>query len=307
MTTPPEWTTTLPAKARLFADDTYFAEGWQDAERLLGPSIEDYGRTHSYLLVKPEALLLGKLPTIRDWLSTNGWDVVAARPLRTNRHTLRGLWRYHWNAVTRQHKDVVDLLFAQSGSLFLLLRSGTAHAEPATQRLAAGKGPAKPAKRSAGELRALLGNHNAYLNFVHSPDEPADLFRELPVLFDATERARLLDTGLPSVEHVATDVPVRTDGVGADLHSATQHLVRRCQEIGAEELAADVLAASGDPDRWTNRWGELHERIAARDAVLANGFAFVVFATYLTVAELPGLVRHIQTIRSTSDREESRT
>ncbi|MEV6236556.1 nucleoside-diphosphate kinase [Lentzea sp. NPDC051838] len=301
MITPPAWSTALPAKATLFADDTYFVEGWQDGERLLGRDLEAYGRTHSYLLVKPEALLLGKLPAILGWLRANEWHVVAAREVRTNRHTLRRLWRYHWNAVTRQHKDVVDLLFAQSDSLFLLLRSATTHDEPATQRLAAGKGPAKPAKRSTGELRELLGNHNAYLNFVHSPDEPADLFRELAVLFDAAERALLLDAELPPVERVVTNVPVRTDGVGADLDSATRHLARHCGEI-----AADVLAAAADPASWTNRWGELHERIAARDALLANGFAFVVFATYLTTAELPGLVRHLRTVRTAADREESR-
>ena len=53
------------------------------------------------------------------------------------------------------------------------------------------KGPTDPDARVPGQLRHLLGRHTYLLNLVHTPDEPADVLRELAIYFDAAQRAAI--------------------------------------------------------------------------------------------------------------------
>ncbi|MGQ0838823.1 nucleoside-diphosphate kinase [Actinokineospora sp.] len=297
--TPPTWATCLPDKARLFTEDTYFAETWSDAEHLLGDRLRDYCTRHTFLVVKPEALLTGRLTGVLDWLEDDQWDVVAARRMPLCRHTLRGLWRYHWNAVTRQHKDVVDLLFRQSDSLVLLLRSTAADEDGATRRLAAGKGPANPDNRLAGQLRARLGAPNAYLNCVHSPDEAADFLRELGVLFAADTRTSLLRDDLPVMPRhqvVSTVRTVESTSCGLGLADAVRYLAARCGRSGGAAIAEEIRAAGADG--WDGDWRDVRSALSEVDPELAESFPFMVFATYLTTAEVPGRTRRLPTIRA---------
>src|SRR5690606_33266358 len=53
-----------------------------------------------------------------------------------------------------------------------------------------------PAQRQPGELRALLGHKSPMLALIHSPDEPADLVKEVAVLLPELERTSLFSTML---------------------------------------------------------------------------------------------------------------
>jgi nucleoside diphosphate kinase len=309
----PEYLTSLAGKWRAYLDDTYFIEAWEDAHRLLRADLPHYCRSHTSLLLKPEALRVGATSRILRWLREHDWIVVAARQVRPDRHTLRGLWWYHWNAFTRQHREVVDLLFSVSASVFLLLRQPNAASEAATYRLAEQKGPSEPQRRRPGQLRTLLGQHNTYLNFVHSPDEPADLFREISVLFEPAQRDRLLDNRLAPVSNsevlrLAADAVADVDSVsgvdgwsGCGLEDAAAELVRRCSVHGHRSadtrraIASAVQAArTGDHD---GDWRPLRDTLAALDPRLTRTFAFVVLATYLTRGEMPGRRRLVPTVQ----------
>lgn len=290
----PDWLTRMPDKRRLFAEDTYFVEAWQDALETV-PDVAGYCARHTYLLVKPEALGTGRLPRIVRWLADMGWQVTATRQLTASRHVLRGLWRYHWNAVTRQHKDVVDLLFGTGPCLFLLLRSATALGAPATEVFSGQKGPAKPERRSAGELRFELGQYNAYLNFVHSPDEPADLLRELAVLFPDEDRRALLATAdagqVPVVQPSYVDHPTWNT---LDFHEAARRIGG---VLGRRASLVDDAVAARDAGTWTGDWREIRAALDALDPAMTREPDFVVFASYLTSAEVAGRSRQIATVR----------
>jgi len=62
---------------------------------------------------------------------------------------------------------------------------------PAAVRMSTLKGPANPAEQSPRHLRSALGTINYIINGVHTPDEPADVVRELSVLLTAEQRARV--------------------------------------------------------------------------------------------------------------------
>ena len=61
---------------------------------------------------------------------------------------------------------------------------------PASVELTGLKGPTDPDARAPGQLRHLLGRYSYLLNLVHTPDEPADVLRELGAAEAAVERGR---------------------------------------------------------------------------------------------------------------------
>jgi hypothetical protein len=300
----PDWATGLPAKRTLFDEDTYYLECWDDLSELFtAAQLRTFCERTSFLLVKPEALLTGRLPAIVDWLHGRGWVVGASWQVPASRHVQRGLWRYHWNAVTSQHRAVVDLLFAACPALLLLVRPERELTISATAALAAEKGPSKPHRRRAGELRANLGAYNGYLNFVHSPDEPADLIRELGVLVPAAERIAMIeDLSRPdSVSVLLTDIeqPLCWDALSQS-HSAAR-LDELCAQYGAAGAKASellhVAVRLADSQHWDGDWRPLRTALAALDPAIPNDFAFAVFATYLTTPDAYGRIRRIPTIR----------
>ena len=262
--------TGLDAKRAAYAADTYFVEAYQDAVAVHGAGADEFARAHTGLLLKPEALAARKGGTTLGWLRSEGFDVVSARAVRLDRHTIRALWRYHWNAVTRDHKEVVDRLCGSAPSCYLLVRA------PA-EVLSARKGPARVARRAPGQLRRVLGDLNTLLNHVHSPDEPADFLRELAVLFDGPARRAVLAASPNDVARVVAEAEASVPRAEADLASTARRLRARA---GAGVDGLYEAAARGDTRTWSEIAGALGEA--------AESFDAAVLGTYLVRSEEPG-------------------
>ncbi|HEX8743230.1 MAG TPA: nucleoside-diphosphate kinase [Thermoleophilaceae bacterium] len=186
----------LPAKRALFAVDSYFRDAWEDACDRIGPGLDDFLRVHGLLLVKPDAVAGRRLDATLRWLAERDVAIVAAERCRLTRRTIRALWQYQWNLATRDRRDLADLLMPSVESLVLLLRprAGQPRGDvPFTLILNEMKGPADPEARAPRHLRHSLGNENYLLNFVHTTDEPADMVREIGVLFEPAARRRIYE------------------------------------------------------------------------------------------------------------------
>jgi nucleoside diphosphate kinase len=193
-------------KRALYGTDTYAIEGWGQFVATLSDPLA-FAKRHTYLLVKPEAVVSGQLDVISEWWTRNGFRAVAARSLQFNRWMVRALWGYHWNAVTEDHRCAVDGIMTSGRSGLIILRDITAAEVSASERLACQKGPADPARRSDGELRQLLGAEGGpLLNFVHSPDEPLDFVREMAVLLDGDTLTSLITTAVCVRDESAHDL-----------------------------------------------------------------------------------------------------
>jgi nucleoside diphosphate kinase len=203
-------------KLDLYATDTYFLESWEDLhtvrDQVRLPSISRLAA----LTLKPDAIV-GRmlLPTIA-WLAENDFVIVAAERFEFDRHLIRGIWQYSWNAASRGRKELVDLLLSATPSLFLALRGP----EEASLWLSRNKGPANPDDRRPGQLRSHLGAFSTLLNFVHTSDEPADFIRELGVYFPASRRRRIY----------------RSMGLG----SSTSEAVQLARQLETEYAAHDL-------------------------------------------------------------------
>ena len=62
---------------------------------------------------------------------------------------------------------------------------------PASVRLQMMKGPSFPERQTSDHLRHVLGSWSRLLKFVHTPDEPADIIREIGIFLPPEQRRDL--------------------------------------------------------------------------------------------------------------------
>lgn len=247
--------TELPDKTTLYAIDTYFREGWEDLVSVAGESAAELAFSHSLMVVKPDALVSGRLDVVLDWLPRLGFSVVASMSISICADQAKALWRYQWNCAPRIRKDAYMAMFEASQSLLLVVRSTRDLHVSAAKRLANLKGPADPALQRPDDLRAWLGNATHLLSFVHAADEPADLVRELAILLPPAQRmtvhARMRDGLALSAQDLRAEASRVRDGLPShslDVRKAlgrVEGALREATGIGmAEREAAAALCAS---------------------------------------------------------------
>ncbi|MGW3910028.1 hypothetical protein ACWEBX_00655 [Streptomyces sp. NPDC005070] len=137
-------------------------------------------------MFKPDAVVGRRVEPALAFLAGHGFEPLGALTVRVDARVCRELWRYQINAAPLAVIRAVDMIL-ESGPpcLFVALRdtrgperTGTTAAE----RLAELKGSSKNRSVDGGSLRGTLGCELMCLNFLHAPDDPADLIRELGVL-----------------------------------------------------------------------------------------------------------------------------
>ncbi|GAB2530498.1 nucleoside-diphosphate kinase [Nocardia heshunensis] len=241
-----------PSKAKVdaYLADTYVLETVDQATRL-GIDPENFAYEHSLLLLKPDAIVARAVEPTLTWLAENDFQVVDARRVVVDRHVARALWYFAWNIASPERRRLADLLVGISDVLVLVVR-GPAALLPTPVRLAEAKGATDPRKRQPGDLRYLLGRHNYLLNLVHSPDDPADVLRELAIYFDEPTRAEVFARALAGDdrrEHAAA--------LGRELYAETparsferaDAVARLCAELGAAATEAlDHSTSTAAPD-----------------------------------------------------------
>jgi nucleoside diphosphate kinase len=183
-----------PAKLERYARDIAFREAWTDLAACWGDEAEDILSKRAFVLFKPEAVLARYLEEATGELERHGFAPVLWRLVRLDRNLVRGIWRYELAEARLATLAAVDIVATAGVCLLVGLRDD--RPEPgryAAARLASLKGPARQAERRPGQIRYRLRNPALLLNFLHTPDEPADAVRELGVLFAADERLALFD------------------------------------------------------------------------------------------------------------------
>ncbi|MFD5818937.1 nucleoside-diphosphate kinase [Streptomyces sp. NPDC127038] len=184
-----------PDKQRLYGADTYYQESHGQLAELTG-DITGFAHRHALLLLKPDAVVARRLDAAADWLARQGFRIVGAAVTRLTRTMIRSLWYFQWNLATPYRRRLAALFLEDADALVLLVRPVHDLDVPASVELTRLKGPTDPDARRPGQLRHLLGRYSYLLNLVHTPDEPADVLRELAVHFDDGERDRLFGSAL---------------------------------------------------------------------------------------------------------------
>ncbi|MEU6683578.1 nucleoside-diphosphate kinase [Streptomyces sp. NPDC046832] len=241
-----------PRKRDLYRLDTYAREG---LELFGSPSERAWLHANTFVVLKPDALAGRRGPRVLDILEEEGWKPFAARPFAFDPVLTREIWRYQFNAASRQRIAVVDHLLGSGPSALVLLRDTRRAGSglPASVRLTAAKGAADPASAHGRDLRTRFGRVNGLFNFVHTPDEPADLVRELRLFTYRTGTAWLRAALTQSPPAEGQPCPARS--LVAELE----------QDVPLHDLAAE--ASLGRLAGRTDRWGALAREHRSRDAV----------------------------------------
>lgn len=229
--------TPQPEKVAAYRGDTYVAETVEQLARH-GVDPAAFATGHSMLLLKPDAIVARAVEPTLTWLRDNDYRVVAAEIVPVNRHLARALWYYAWNIASPERRRLADLLVQISDALVLVVTAPD-DPLPVPLRLARDKGPTDPRKRRPGELRHLLGRDNYLLNLVHTPDDPADVLRELAVYFPEQRRATVI-----------ASASARTSRAAAGDATATRETPRPVERARAlaEQLYARTPERSFDRD-----------------------------------------------------------
>ncbi|MGN2640631.1 hypothetical protein ACTD5D_31570 [Nocardia takedensis] len=219
--------TRLPRKAEVYARDPL-------ARTALSLVPDGHLFDLALVVVKPEALLTGRMTRVRRFLDRRQLTVVAHFDTELDAARSHQLWQYPWVKATTDRMRLHILLSQGLPSRCLLVRRVPGSGEiPLTTRLAVDKGSSDAAQRRPGQLRTELGMTNRMISFVHTSDEPADLLRDVYVL-GGEEALTLLGstTAQPDLvfEDLAGSEDLEADTLLAGLPSAGRERLRALLE-----------------------------------------------------------------------------
>jgi hypothetical protein len=218
------------------------------------------------LLLRPDAIAGGRAASIFPMLREHGILPTVVRAVRLRPpQTAAALWRYQANVATSERLRLLELIMASGPSVYVLVHDARPRtAAPATVHLTYLKGTAIVANRRQRHLRTLAGPPIAnILTYVHVSDDPADLLREMAVLFD-----RATVVGIFAELEACQDRTVEALALIGRLERAVP-----CGMLGkdADELLRNAIAQAvldhGRPDGAASeevllrrRWREIVER-----------------------------------------------
>lgn len=180
-------------KSALFQEDLYFRETWAECVAECGDGLCDALAPIALLCAKPDAVAGRRLRPILDYAIEHGFAPIGVAEYALTRHSMRHVWRYDWHVYPADRLSFSTVWVGASPSLMLVLEDRAPETGvPASVRLASLKGHALADKRRPGDMRTRLAPPNTVLNFVHVPDEPADIVREMGILLEHPQRIAIL-------------------------------------------------------------------------------------------------------------------
>jgi len=185
--------TMQPNKVMAYKDDFVPEEAWRVILEVFGSETRSFLYGHTFLLLKPELLARRLSWKALSFLADQGFAPIAQVPVPVSRNAAHHMWRFQWNAATTDRVVLTNMVNAKSDSLLVVLRDGNPGPVPASVKLWKLKGSAHAERRTEQHLRTVVRMHNRMLGFVHTPDEPADLVRELGILMDPVAMGLLLE------------------------------------------------------------------------------------------------------------------
>ncbi|KVW47260.1 nucleoside-diphosphate kinase [Burkholderia ubonensis] len=193
---------------------------------------------HAAMLLRPDAIVGRRAAAVFPALRAHGFIPVAVRCVALDSPRTSALWIYQSNVSTPERLRLMDRLMTSAPSVYVVLRDLRSRTmTPATVHATYIKGATVAAKRKRDHLRSLVGPPIAnLLSYIHMADDPADLVREMAVLFDAAEQAGIL-----------AEIDARQDRTGVALRMISQ-LEARLPDSGASAAGGSKADGIGGDD-----------------------------------------------------------
>ena len=185
--------TSLPSKINWFSVDPHFRFALNQFRDVFGIDLYKVTDSIAVLYIQPDGIAARRVERVCKFLKENDFSLLHARIARHTYHSVREEWRYQFNEMTVDRMAITDWKYRAGDVLHLVLWNEVSKAGvPASVRLQRLKGSSAPLKRKADQLRIAIDSPNGLLKLIHSPDEPADVLRELATFLAPTELSDLL-------------------------------------------------------------------------------------------------------------------
>lgn len=150
---------------------------------------------HKYglMLIKPEAILLGKTKSIFSVLQAYKFELVYFLSKKICPNCVSEMWKFSWINSSLERIFVNQKLLSTYDSLILILRAQTLGKKSACELLTDLKGSANALERKPYQIREKIKPINYILNYVHTSDTQYDFLRELGILLDLEELIHAFD------------------------------------------------------------------------------------------------------------------
>lgn len=168
----------IPGKNLSYRHDLDFIRGVEESQRVATWS----AAVHSFVLLKPESIIESRLDQILQWLEWKGYVVTQIIEVQLTSQSLRDLWKYQWNLFPAARVPIMEALYLSRRLPLIWVKQEDLADVPCAIQLASDKGLGSGQGSSRSSLRSQLGQRNLLLNYVHTPDEPADVLREASIL-----------------------------------------------------------------------------------------------------------------------------
>lgn len=177
----PLWMKVSKKKILLYSQDPYFREGYKIFESILGSQLNIFCKKHTYILIRPDAVVARKVDLIINELKKINFEPIYSRTLKINRHMSRAIWFYHLNAAPTERFSIIDFFFQDKECLFVIFKNDKC--TNASLELSRIKGSVDIKKRNNNHLRSKICAESNLLSFIHTPDDSCDVIREMMIFF----------------------------------------------------------------------------------------------------------------------------
>lgn len=284
--------TRVAPKRRAYEEDLYFREAWADWQEACGDPCLPALESAALLCAKPDAVVGRRLGAMLDYVVDHGFAPTGAFEFRLDRHSMREIWRHDWHVYPADRLVYCTQWYTGADVAMFVLRDERPLARvPGSVRLAQLKGNAIAAKRRPGELRTQLRPPNSVLNFVHVPDEPADILREIGIVFDRPRRLELLGAlagrgpreGAAVAGRVIAALEKRFPAHDLDFAASLARMRERGALSESESRQLARSAESGEKLSWARLCGYM-----GSESSLAERWDFISVASHLIPLEREG-------------------
>ena len=192
----PDFLSCFPEKLELYSTDFHFQKGWATLIELEKQGLFSTDRVWALgsVLFKVDSMLRGNAAHGIHFLEEHGFIIRAARVISLSSNLVTQFWKYSLGRLSHERIDLLKRLQSLSPSLYLLIEAPNKDSRlPCTLQVTEFKGQVVLSNRKRGTLRYAMGEpQSAFFNFVHTADEPADLVRELGLLFSDDDRQKVI-------------------------------------------------------------------------------------------------------------------
>ena len=202
----------------------------------------------SAMIVRPDAIAGKQSRNIFEILNSRGIFPCAVRRISVSEAQVEKLWRYQLNVATPERKELLKKIMGAGDSVYMLFRDTSArYMAPATVHLTYLKGTARIDSRKEGHLRTAAGPAVANIfSYLHISDDPADLIREMGLLFDAEGTRELFREALQCNNRLAQAKNIISSlealiPDGAFSKEVSQSGVTRIEDVPAISLWQEII------------------------------------------------------------------